>query len=188
MSGRSSDNAIPLASNPEFVSYERSKCTVVLSSSASTYALSQTSPLFASAKNTILVYAETIELQSSLTLPGKTIGLFCKSLLIPQSLQCTIDVSGLDGPASTPSVTDDGAHGADGSPSGSVYIYVQQTTDAWERLKIRSLGGDGAAGGATSAVGKNGGDGGRGGDAGEYYALSLRTGLADYERHCDGTF
>jgi hypothetical protein len=167
MNGLYNDNSNSLASNLDFVSYERSDCTVVLSSSASPYSISQSSPLFASAKNTILIYAETIELQSSLVLHGKTIGLFCNELSIPQSvLQCTIDVSGLDGRESNPSVTDHGIRGADGLPSGSVYIYVQQPTDNWERLKVRALGGDGAAGGATSAVGKSGGDGGKGGNAG----------------------
>ncbi|KAF3040477.1 hypothetical protein E8E12_005139 [Didymella heteroderae] len=169
MEGHSSDNIVPLAINPDFVSFDRGDCTVVLRSSASTYTLTQT--FFSSAKNTILVYAEKIKLESSLLLNGKTLGLFCNELLIPQSVQCTIDVSGLDGPASTPSVTDDGPRGADGSSSGSVYIYVQQPTDAWQRLKVRCLGGDGAAGGATSAVGKSGGDGGKGGDAGTVMVL-----------------
>ncbi|KAF3912482.1 hypothetical protein ABW20_dc0105091 [Dactylellina cionopaga] len=116
---------------------------------------------------TCYIYAEDILLSADLHLPGKTLGLFCNTLIIPtvdpvtkNAIITTIDVSGSNG---TSNPTDSDLR--DGGDGGRIYIYVENMNNILlENLRLVSKGGDGATGMDNAAgVGGDGGNGGAGG-------------------------
>ncbi|OAP55689.1 hypothetical protein AYL99_09841 [Fonsecaea erecta] len=127
------------------------------------------------------IYSETIEVDTDvLAFPGNHLGLFCTSLIGPNTF--TIDVSGSDGARVDLALSGTGSLGNPGRPGGKVWIYVEQMTDDLiYGLKIRAHGGHGGAGGDTTdlaAGGGQGGNGGAGGSAEIYYGSVSGTLLA----------
>lgn len=153
----------------EFTTIEKADHCIVLCSRDEPYILSQKSDVFLSKSKTILVYAENVQLDGSLKLPGKHIGLFCHQLQIKGTTEVTIDVSGVNGgPPAAAKPVGTGAEGGAGQTAGSVNLYVESSSADLDRLHIRALGGDGGQGGSTSDPDSEatGGKGGKGGNAG----------------------
>ncbi|PNP60617.1 hypothetical protein FNYG_14656 [Fusarium nygamai] len=72
--------------------------TIILQASETPFVIDST---FDTTSDAVLVYAETIKIDSKLIqLPGKNLGLFCNKLLIAQDAE--IDVSGIDGKEGIP--------------------------------------------------------------------------------------
>ncbi|KAJ4079280.1 hypothetical protein NW760_015224 [Fusarium oxysporum] len=72
--------------------------TIILQASETPFVVDST---FDTTSDAVLVYAETIKIDSKLIqLPGKSLGLFCNKLLITQDAE--IDVSGIDGKEGIP--------------------------------------------------------------------------------------
>ncbi|CAK7205420.1 hypothetical protein SEUCBS139899_008191 [Sporothrix eucalyptigena] len=123
---------------------------------------------------TLLVYAETIYLQSKeIKLPGKHIGLFCNKLVLSLEDAC-IDVSGEPGKNSTAQATG-GTGGGDG---GAVWLYVEEPSPTLRKhLRIRAYGGDGGHGAGGDAGTEPGvGNGSKGGDGGACGQISCYVG------------
>lgn len=152
--------------NNDYAYHSNEKATIILSTEKYTI-----DDKFEFTTGTCLIYAETIEISSSITQHGKSIGLFCHTLTIPS--QVTIDVSGDNGKAGVSHVDQDGKDGGNGGNAGNVWICVQSlpTENAFQNLKIKASGGNGGRGGnSTSSQGKKGkgGNGGNGGNGGKH--------------------
>lgn len=140
-----------------------------------------------------LVYAEEIEITSDITARGKSIGLFCHTLTIPNRV--TILVSGENGTAGKNGVDQDGGQGGNGADSGNIWVCVQslaKNNNPFHTLEIKAYGGDGGRGGDSTVsqsgdkeggnkkkVETKGGNGGNGGNGGKALLGSSRT------RHID---
>jgi hypothetical protein len=153
----------------DFTVIEKAGFCIVLCSRDEPYPLSQDADLFTSKSANLLVYAESIEISSSIKLPRRTLGLFCQDLTLSGSEDVTIDVSGANGGPATAATVGSGRKGEDGKDAGSVYISVENPAADLTRLKVRALGGDGGPGASTSDSNKTaqGGQGGKGGSAGK---------------------
>jgi hypothetical protein len=149
--------------------HSNGKVTIILSTGKQTI-----DDKFNFSSNTCLIYAETIEITSSITASGKSIGLFCHSLLIPSKV--TITVSGDHGTVGSNGVDKDGERGGDGKDAGNVWICVQflPKENDLHNLEIKAYGGNGGRGGdSTSSQDdpketRTGGDGGNGGNGGRH--------------------
>ncbi|KAJ5081532.1 hypothetical protein NUU61_009796 [Penicillium alfredii] len=114
---------------------------------------------------TCLVYAETVEITTDLSLPGKEIGLFCNKIIVPAPVK--LDVSGKDGEVGDQKIDANGGAGHAGKDAGSVWRFVQDfPKNDLNNLEIHAWGGGGGRGGDTSALEKTGGQGGNGGKGG----------------------
>lgn len=166
----------------DFTVIEKAGFCIVLNSKEGEYLLNQDAELFTSKSSNLLVYAESININSSIKIPGRTLGLFCQTLtLTPSGSEdfIIIDVSGANGGRSTAAPVGSGSKGEDGKDAGSVYISVENAMADLSQLKVRALGGDGGIGGSTSDSDKEaqGGAGGKGGNAGK-----LRKAIPAYMR------
>ncbi|KAL2063762.1 hypothetical protein VTL71DRAFT_5567 [Oculimacula yallundae] len=157
----------------DFMSIEKAGYCIHLSSKDEPYVLHQDADLFLSKSKHILVYAECIELSTSLILPGKHIALVCHELRLSGSDHVVIDVSGSNGGAQIPSPVGNGAVGEDGKDAGKVFISVEIPTKDLDRLTVRAYGGDGGQGGSTSDLAETctAGKGGKGGVEGKITVL-----------------
>lgn len=156
--------------NNSYAYYSTGQTTVILSTEKYTI-----DDKFNFTTDTCLVYAEQLEIASSITARGKNIGLFCHDLTIPNSV--TLDVSGDNGTAGTHNINKDGGRGGDGKDAGHVWICIRSLpgTDPIHNLTIEAYGGAGGIGGngtISSTPDKDkptetkGGDGGNGGNGG----------------------
>ncbi|OIW32924.1 hypothetical protein CONLIGDRAFT_695198 [Coniochaeta ligniaria NRRL 30616] len=130
----------------------------------------------------LMVFAEEIKLQGNLKLPGRDIVLSCNTLR-PLLSNLTIDVSG--GPPASDSSnvpimtksTDTGT-GDDGSPAGSISLYVEKMSKLCrESLSLKANGGRGGLGSDTTVPDMKGGDGGTGASGG---LISVAYGSPEY--------
>ncbi|KAF1850559.1 uncharacterized protein K460DRAFT_400616 [Cucurbitaria berberidis CBS 394.84] len=127
----------------------------------------------------MMVYAEHIDIAESVTLPGRTLWLFCNKLTLGSSM-VVVDVSGKSGtngaPNATPKLEINGQNG------GSVYLYVETLEEnlvpittlnpatgkpEYAGLYIYANGGDGGTGSTNTDASKNSGRGNNGGDPGK---------------------
>ncbi|KAL6718463.1 hypothetical protein ACLMJK_004554 [Lecanora helva] len=152
----------------DFAVIEKAGYCIALCSREEPYVLNDKAGIFTSKSSSFLVYAETIDLSSSIKLPGKTLGLFCQNLTLSGFPNVIIDVSGVNGSAKPAVAVGDGAKGDDGQDGGSVFISVESSIADLTKLQVKAFGGDGGQGGASSDSKKTakGGDGGKGGNAG----------------------
>ncbi|KAF3903622.1 hypothetical protein AA313_de0204843 [Arthrobotrys entomopaga] len=127
---------------------------------------------FAFPNKTLLVYSETIVLESgTFAYPGKNIGLFCRTLDLKSygtDKSIIVNVSGGEGDTPVPVVKGPGGNGTDGQEAGNIWLYVESGIDNLDLngLNLRANGGDGGDGGDTSAPNENGGTGGSGANGG----------------------
>ncbi|CAK7229213.1 hypothetical protein SCUCBS95973_007145 [Sporothrix curviconia] len=161
----------PTLESDDYVVYHGRDTLAVFSARADGVQLNEMLNFSAS---TLLIYAETIHLQSKLLqLPGKNIGLFCHQLVLSHDEAC-IDVSGSNGADNTTPET----KAESGGNGGSVWLYVEQPTPGLrKKLRIRAYGGDGGRGGYGVVEKPDGGDGGDGGACGTIHCYMGSTAL-----------
>ncbi len=122
--------------------------------------------------SSLLIYAETIRIKSSVKIPGKILGLFCNRFIVnPTLTDVSIDVSGdnATGEAKSPA--------ANGNDAGAIVLCVEDIDDAVfpqsnstskTGLFLRAQGGNGGPG-ADSSGGGAAAQGGKGGIGGTYF-------------------
>ncbi|PKY03296.1 serine protein kinase [Aspergillus campestris IBT 28561] len=157
--------------NNSYAYYSTEQATIILSTEK--YIIDDK---FKFTTDTCLVYAEELEITSSITARGKSIGLFCHTLTVSNGV--TIGVSGETGAAGIPNINEDGGSGGNGKDAGNVWICVRSVPGekAFQNLTIEAYGGTGGSGGDSTISDKEdkdkpketrggaGGDGGNGGD------------------------
>lgn len=102
----------------DYAYYRQGKMTIILSTDS--YKIEDG---FRFNSDSCLIYAETIEITADVSVPGKSLGLFCQTLVVPKTV--TVDVSGAAGKPGLDSLDQDGGPGGDGEHAGHVWISVQ---------------------------------------------------------------
>ncbi|KAE8155237.1 hypothetical protein BDV25DRAFT_167697 [Aspergillus avenaceus] len=147
--------------NDDYVRYKKDDLTIILDTTEG-YEIGSD---FGFDTSTCLVYAETVNLKANVRIPGKSLGLFCSKINIPESV--TLDVSGENGKVGDQKIDADGGTGTSGKNAGDVWIFVQDFEKGnFDNLTVKAHGGDGGRGGNTSGLEKTGGKGGDGGNGG----------------------
>ena len=116
---------------------------------------------------TCLIYAETIKVSGKVSLPGKSLGLFCSTLDTDNAI-ATISVAGAQGSNGNAVSTGAPNPGGDGTAGGTIWLYVEDMTEILATsLRLTAAGGPGGSGGQSmSAEDRTGGSGGKGGSGG----------------------
>jgi hypothetical protein len=147
---------LPSTAEDDYVVYSGKESIIVMTSRDGGFTMDSK---FKFVESACFIYAESVYISDEhISLPGKTLGIFCNSLYLQSSRVC-IDVSGTHGMSGNSEKDLDGENGKRG---GSVFLYVENMGSEVERLKINASGGDGGQGfdQRSAVAGGNGGDGG----------------------------